>query len=321
MTSLQLNTQDVATYIGIDISKHSLDVYVHPAGQSKGFTNDMAGFRILNKWLCCLPGAFVVFEATGRYHRDLQVFLQARGYPLAVLNPCRARRFAQAMGMLAKTDKADAKMLALYATMMQPDITPLPDKTLDMLKTLIVARRALIKRMTQITNCKQDCRGTLLRRQNKQAIKQCRRHLLQIDQEMTAVRAKSPSLQHRFDILTSIPGIGPLTAMTLIAEMPELGSMTAKEAASLTGLAPIAQDSGIYRGKRKIKAGRHGPRLALYMAAVASLRFNDDMQKFYSGLTQNGKPPKVALVAVMRKLIILANTLITQQRKWIKKAP
>ncbi len=321
MNLLYDNNQVAFNSVGIDISKDGLDVHIYPVDMSKYFSNDTKGYKALDKWLENAATTLIVFESTGRYHRDLQVFLSGKGHRLALINPYRSRRFAQAIGLLAKTDKADARMLAQYGAMIEPKPTPLQDKQIEILKELIVARRAMVKRMTQITNHRQGCRNALLKRQSQQAMAQCRRHLAQIDLEMKEIITIKPALKQRFDILTSIPAIGPATAFTLIAEMPELGDMTAKQVSSLTGLAPIAQDSGLYRGRRRIKAGRSGPRMALYMAAVASLRFNQDMMEFYARLKLNGKPPKVALVAVMRKLVILANTLIAQQRKWQKTHP
>ena len=311
----------VTSYVGIDISKNRLDVHIHPDELSEYFSNDMKGFKALEKWLGSVPIALIIFESTGRYHHDLHIFLAGIGYSVCVVNPYRSRRFAQALGYLAKTDKADAKMLAQYGAMTKPEPTPLCDKYIKTLRELIVARRALLKRITQITNHIQGCHSPLLKRQSQQAVKQCKRHLVQIDLEMEKLTSAKPILKQRFDILTSIPAIGPATAFTLIAEMPELGNMTAKQASSLIGLAPVAQDSGMYRGRRKIKAGRRGPRMALYMAAVASLRFNQDMAKFYTRLKENGKPSKVALIAVMRKMIVLANTLLGQQRKWATSSP
>lgn len=316
MNLLYQNNDTAFNYVGIDISKNSLDVHIHPADRNEHFNNDKKGFKALEQWLTSHPVIMIVFEATGRYHHDLQAYLDSISYRVCVINPYRSRRFAQALGLLAKTDKADARMLAQYGAMIKPEPTLLLDQDIKTLKELIVGRRALMKRMTQISNHMQDCRGALLKRQSLQAIKQCQRHLVQIDHEMEKVITAKQTLKQRFDILTSIPAIGPTTAFTLIAEMPELGNMTAKQASSLIGLAPIAQDSGMYRGRRKIRAGRHGPRMALYMAAVASLRFNQDMVNFYARLKQNGKPSKVALVAVMRKMIVLANTLIAEQRKW-----
>jgi transposase len=321
MEKLYTKHETTASYVGIDISKNGLDVHIHPTNLNEHFNNDLKGFRALEKWLISIPITMIIFESTGRYHHALHVFLDSIGYQICVINPCRSRRFAQALGYLAKTDKADAKTLAQYGAMTKPEATPLCNKDIKTLRELIVARRALLKRMTQITNHIQDCHNSLLKRQSQQAIKQCERHLAQIDQEMEKLIRTKPALKQRFDILTSIPAIGPATAFTLIAEMPELGSMTAKQASSLIGLAPVAQDSGMYRGRRKIKAGRRGPRMALYMAAVAALRFNQDMAKFYTRLKGNGKPSKVALIAVMRKMIVLANTLIGQQRKWEANCP
>jgi len=316
MNLLYDNNQVAFNSVGIDISKDGLDVHIYPADMSEYFSNDTKGFKAINKWLENVATRLIVFESTGLYHRDLQAFLSGKGHRLAVINPYRSRRFAQALCLLAKTDKADARMLAQYGAMVEPEPTPLQDKQIEILKELIVARRAMVKRMTQITNHMQGCRNTLLKRQSQQAIAQCRRHLAQIDLEMKEIITKKSTLNQQFDILTSIPAIGPATAFTLIAEMPELGDMTAKQVSLLTELAPIAQDSGMYRGRWRIKAGRSGPRMALYMAAVASLRFNPDMIEFYARIKLNGKPPKVALVAVMQKLVILANALIAQQRKW-----
>ena len=266
--------------IGVDISKARLDAHRLRDGEAARFGNDAAGFEKLARWIGSAD--CVVYEATGRYHRDFEEALAEAGLPLARANPLRARRFAQSMGN-AKTDAVDAAVLA---------------------------------RMGAALNRQQNQRVALLRQQ-------CRRRLAQIDRQLKAVDARiaqtlaaDDRLARRAETLASIPGVGQPTAAGLLAAMPELGGLDAKAAASLAGLAPVARESGQWQGKRFIQGGRARVRRLLYMAAVSATRCNPDLGRKYQALVERGKPPKVALVAVMRKLLLLANALLRQDRLW-----
>lgn len=319
--AMEKMTETIACAAGIDISKQHLEAHVQPGGQAKRFTNDKTGWRALAKWLIGCAPERIVYEATGPYHRGLERALSSAALPLVRVNPRRARRFAEAIGTSAKTDPVDARMLALYGLMLSPDVTPINSQTLEQLRELEAARRALVKARTAQTNRSKNLVSSLLKRQARATLKQINAQIRQIDQACRALISANPDLQRRLAILTSIPGLGETTAVTLIALMPELGRLDEKQVASLAGLAPIARESGQYRGKRFISGGRADLRQALYMPALVAIRFNDQMKRKYDALTQAGKPAKVAITAVMRKLIILANALIHHNRMWAQTAP
>ena len=210
-------------------------------------------------------------------------------------------------------------MLARMGALLEPPSRPIPSEILDSMKELHVARLGLVKDRTAAKNRDAACRSPLLKRHAAQRLAQIDRQIAAIDAALNAGLTQEPGLKARFDVLTSIPGIGQATALTMLIEMPELGTLDNKQVASLTGLAPIARDSGQHRGKRHIRGGRAHLRQALYMPALVATRFNPDMKAKYQALVAIGKPPKVALTAVMRKLVILANVLLKTQRAWVPK--
>jgi transposase len=260
--------------------------------------------------------ARVAFEPTGAYHHAFERRLAEAGLPLVKVNPRQARRFAEAIGHHAKTDAVDAAMLARFAALLEPPVRPVVSATLDAMKELQVARRALVKDRVAARNRDHTHRSPLLRRQARQRLRQIDRQLAAIDAALHAELAADPALQARFEILVSIPGVGQATAFAMLVEMPELGGLAHKGAASLAGLAPIARDSGQRSGKRFIRGGRRHLRQALYMPALVAVRFDAAMKAKYQALRAAGKPPKVALTAIMRKLLILANALLRDGRAW-----
>lgn len=309
----------IAQSVGVDISKDTLDVHLHPAGASRRFANDAKGFSAL---IACLKGfaiARVVFEPTGAYHHAFERRLAEAGLPLAKVNPRQARRFAEAIGRHAKTDAVDAAMLARFAMLIEPPARPIVSATLDEMKELHVARRALVKDRVAALNRDKTRRSALLKHQAAERLRQIERQIAAIDAALRAQLAADPALKARFDILLSIPGVGETTALTILVEMPELGAIEHKCAASLAGLAPIARDSGRRSGKRFIRGGRAHLRQALYMPTLVAVRFNTVMRAKYNAFLAAGKPPKVALTAIMRKLIILANALLRDGRTWTAK--
>lgn len=312
-------TATIAHTLGVDISKATLDAYLHPAAQARQFANTQAGITALLAWLKPHPVSRVVFEPTGAYHRLFERQLGAAGLPLVKVNPLQARRFAEAIGRRAKTDAVDAAMLARFGALGELQPRPMPSQTLCSMKELLVARRGLVKDRVAATSRNQVHQAPLLKRLAAQRLRQVERQLATIDDALRALCRADPALQARLDILVSIPGIGEATALAMLIEMPELGTLEAKCAASLAGLAPIARDSGQHSGKRFIRAGRAHLRQALYMPALVAIRFNADMKAKYQALVAAGKPPKVAITAVMRKLVILANTLLHQDQNWTPK--
>jgi transposase len=309
----------IAQSVGVDIAKDTFDVYLHPAGRVGRFANDARGRSALVAWLEGFAIARIAFEPTGAYHHALERRLAAAGLPLVKVDPRRARRFAEVIGRHAKTDAIDAAMLARFAALLEPPVRPVVSATVDAMKELHGARRALVKDRVAARNRDHTHRSALLKRQVRARLRQIERQLAAIDAALHATLAADPALQARFDILVSIPGVGQTTALAVLVEMPELGTLEHRCAASLAGLAPMARDSGQRSGKRFIRGGRAPLRQALYMPALVAVRFNATMKAKYQALRAAGKAPKVALTAIMRKLLILANALLRDGRTWSPK--
>jgi len=310
---------NISQNVGVDICKATLDVHLYPAGVARQFANNAKGFKALLDWLGDRCIARVVFEPTGRYHHDFERRLSSAGLSLAKVNPRQARRFAEAIGCNAKTDAVDAAMLARMGALLELPARPIASEALDNMKELQVARLGLIKDRTAARNRAHVCRSPLLKRQAAQRLAQIDHQIAAIDLELKASLTRDQGLAARFDVLLSIPGIGETTAIAMLIDMPELGTLDSKQVASLAGLAPIARDSGKHRGKRHIRGGRAGLRHALYMPALVAARFNPDLKAKYQALIAAGKPPKVAIIAIMRKLVVLANSLLRTGRNWTPK--
>jgi transposase len=305
--------------IGIDISKSHLDVFHLEEQQAKRFENSARGFRSLGRWLSGLVVARVVFEATGPYHRAFERAFSGQ-LPLVKVNPLQARRFAQACGTRAKTDAVDACSLARMgaALALEPD-EPVSEKLHD-LRDLQVARTALIKERTRLRNRGHVQTGAILKRQTRARLTLVERQITELDDEIARHIAEDRPTARRHDILCSIPGLGQVAAAAILTFLPEIGTLDRKQAASLAGLAPHARDSGQWKGRSFISGGRKPLRDALYMPAVVAMRFNPDLKTKYTALRNAGKPAKVAIVAIMRKLIETANALVKADRLWINKS-
>jgi transposase len=311
----------VARNVGVDISKDTLDVAIHPEGEGFRVANTPQGHRAFIRRFKGFEIARIVFEATGAYHRLFQKALVEAGLAWVKVNPRRARRFAQAAGKLAKTDRCDALMLARMgaALELEPNLPVSP--TVETMTELVKARDALVKDRVAVLNRQAVAVATLIKRQLVQRLRQIDGQIEAIDRRLKTLRKADAEVSGRFDILTSIPSFGEGTANVLMVDTPELGRIDHEQATSLVGLAPIANDSGQTRGKRSIRGGRRRARRALYMAALSAIRFNPQIKTKYQALIKAGKPAKVALVAVMRKLLILANALIRDNRKWTPTPP
>jgi transposase len=307
--------------VGIDVSKHHLDAARYPTGETLRVDNTRKGHSALLRWIGD-PGRVqrVVFEATGPYHRFLEERLAARGLPVAKVNPRQARHFAEAIGTLAKTDRVDALMLARFGALLEPPVRAVRPEYQVQLCELVAARRALVKDRTATLNRLQTLSIKILKRHADHRLRQIAAQIISIDDEIKTLISNDPVLARRQQVLMSIPGLGVTTVHTLIATMPELGSMEEGQAASLAGLAPMTQQSGTWRGKSTIRGGRAALRQALYMPALVAMRFNPDLRRVYDRLVASGKHAKVAIVAVMRKLVVLANALIRDDRIWAPKA-
>ena len=304
--------------IGVDISKDHLDVHALSRGAAARFSNTPAGFRALTRWLGKPALARVVYEPTGFYHRAFEAYFEAR-LPLVRVNPLQARRFAQACGVRAKTDVIDAAVLARMgaALALEPD-TPIGKNQRD-LKGLHTARVTLVKEQTQLSNRLNACDLVLPRSQIKARITLVQHQIKEIDAEIARRLAEVPAKSRAKAILCRVPGLGVVSSAAVLAVMPELGQIGDKAAASLAGLAPHPRSSGKWRGTAHISGGRSALRQALYMPAVTACRFNPDFAAKYKALRAAGKPAKLAITVIMRKLLILANTLVRNDRLWTPK--
>lgn len=294
-------------YIGVDVAKETLEF--HGAGIDRNISNKS---KAVDKLLKRLPvGAHVVCEATGAYQRTLVRGCHEAKINISVVNPRQVRRFAQASGHLAKTDGIDAMVLMEFGQKHHPRLTlPLPP-SLEKLQGFLARRQQVLEMLTQEKNRLQQLDDAVLRRLIRASILQLEKQLHHIESIVEEIRKEDLQIQAKFRRITEPKGIGPITALCLIAWMPELGSIEDNQAAALAGLAPYNDDSGHYRGKRRIFGGRSMVRSVLYMAAVAAITHNPILKAFYNRLRSKSKPPKVALTAVMRKLIILVNRLLS----------
>lgn len=303
-------------FVGIDVSKARLDACLWPEGEERAFANDRQGLRDLVRWLRRLQPQAVGFEASGGYERALLAALCEAELPARRVNPARLRQFARAAGVLAKNDRIDAAMIARFCAAL-PQREARHDPVLAALAELVTARRQLSEERTRCANQAEQTRQALLKRIAQARIKRLSAEITLIEAEIARLVAAHPELAEKHAILRTVPGVGPVTAATLLAFMPELGSMTGRQAAALVGVAPFDCDSGMSKGKRRIIGGRKPLRDALYMAALVASRSNKTMANFYQRLRGAGKPPKIALVAIIRKLVTCLNAMLKHNQPWI----
>jgi len=303
--------------IGVDISKDTLDVCRLSDKATAHFRNNRSGFLDLKNWLSQTHVTRIVYEPTGAYHRDFEIALGTE-YPMVKVNPLQARRFAQARGVRVKTDRVDAQMLAIMGETFSLAAQPLISQKQRELKELQALRLTLLKDRTRNSNREKSLILAISKRHVRARLKLLKHQLEEIDASIQELLSQDPDTARCHTILCSIPGLSKVSAAALLIEMPELGTLSNKQIASLAGLAPMTRQSGQWCGKAFIQGGRKHLRDALYMPALVAARHNPDLTIKYNALVAAGKPKKVALSALMRKLIILANTLIKQDRKWIK---
>jgi len=302
--------------IGIDISKDTLDAYWLSNREHRQFCNDKTGLKSLVLWVEKAEVSRVIFEATGVYHRLLETTLATHCIPFSRVNPRQARRFCEGAGQLAKTDRVDAAMLAKMGSLLELKADQPKSKTLHDLKQLATARLALIKDRSAAKARLATATHSLLTKQIKRRLQQVERDLIQIAAAIEAIVAADRELSESTEILTSIPGIAKVTACAILTDMPELGHLSGKQVAKLAGLAPISRQSGKWQGKERIQGGRASLRRAIYLPAIVATRFNPEMKAKYEQLISTGKCKKLAITAIMRKLIVMANALIRDRRKW-----
>ena len=303
-------------FVGIDVGKARLDVHIRPLGQHVVVANDEAGLAELAMRLEAHAPGLIVLEASGGYERLAAIGLIDRGLPVAVVNPRQTRQFAAALGQLAKTDKIDAAMLAHFAEAIRPAARAVTDDALDRLQKLLARRRQLVVMKNAEKQRLGKATDPITRRSLKAMITSLDKQLGVIDKAIGRLIEADPALTEKLARLKTVPGIGDVSACTLLAELPELGLASRHEIAALSGVAPISRDSGRYRGKRRIQGGRVEVRAPLYMATLVAIRHNPVIRPFYRRLRDAGKPAKVALVACMRKLLTMLNAMLRDRRSW-----
>jgi transposase len=304
------------TFVGIDVSKATLEVCCLPASEYRSFDNDVDGRAKLIAWLSSKPGCLLVLEASGGYERAFLYAAQDAQLEIALVNPRQARDFAKGMGELAKTDRIDARMLALFARHVQPrPLAAVPARQRE-LEALVVRRRQLVELQT----AEQNRQGQVL---DKFVLKSLHKILSAIERELKAVEKRMLELleshddwRRKIEVLQSVAGVGPVTSAALVAETPELGNSNRQAIAALVGIAPYPDDSGTMRGKRRVWGGRGRPRSILYMAALSARRCNPVIREFAHRLHKQGKPFKVVMVACMRKLLVILNSLLKNDTLW-----
>lgn len=303
--------------VGIDVSKARLDVHVHPSGESFALCNDEAGAAALIERLSKLDGLFGIgIEASGRYERLAVAELAARGLPIVVLNPAQVRSYAQAIGQRAKTDPIDARLIALFMQAVRPEPRPMPDAATTELAALMARRRQLVAMLVAERMRRAQTAPGVVRTSLARIVTTLEDDLKDLDRHIDTTVRGTPVWRDKQNLLASVPGIGKTIARTLLAELPELGTLTPKQIAALAGLAPYTRQSGKWRGKSFIGGGRTAVRAALYMGALVASRYNPALKAFRDRLVAKGKPKLVALIATARKLLIILNAIIRDQKPW-----
>ncbi|MEX0750613.1 MAG: IS110 family transposase [Dehalococcoidia bacterium] len=303
-----------AVYIGMDVSKATLDICVSD-GEAWQASNDDSAMEALCGRIAALHPTLIVLEATGGYELRAAAALAAAHLPVAVVNPRQVRSYARSLGQLAKTDRIDARILVRFAVGVKPPVRPLPDAETREIEALITRRRQLVAMITAEEN-RLNTAPMITQKEIKTHIAWLRRQLAKIHASIDVSVRRSPIWRAKDDLLQSVPGIGSTTSSTMLALLPELGTLTGKQIAALVGVAPFNRDSGTLRGRRTVWGGRAQVRSALYMAALVGTRWNPVLKAFYARLRAVGKPPKVALVACMRKLLIIVNAMVRDGRAW-----
>lgn len=302
-------------FIGIDVSKDRLDLALRPTGERWTAPNTERGIRTVCRRLRTSVPALIVLEATGGQELPLTGALAAAGLPVVVVNPRHVRDFAKATGRLAKTDALDAAVLAQFAEAVRPPLRPLPDAATQALSALLLRRRQLIAMLTAEKN-RLGLAPPPVRKGIKTHLTWLDGRLADLDEALAHTIRESPIWREKDDLLQSTPGVGPGLARTLVAGLPELGTLTRQQIAALVGVAPLNRDSGRFRGTRRVWGGRAHVRAALYMSALVATRFNPVIRTFYQRLCAAGKAKKVALTACMRKLLTILNAMLKHQTPW-----
>lgn len=305
----------MASFVGIDVSKDRLHVCLRPSGEFLELRNDETGWSQLLDHLGPLEIDRIVLEATGGYESAVAALMHGAELPVVVINPRQARDFAKATGELAKTDRIDAAVLALFAERIRPEPRPVAGEATLELQALVTRRRQLNEMLVAERQRHARARSSV-KRDIQRHVRWLEQRIKDVDDDLNKAIQDSPIWRARENLLRSIPGIGPVVSRTLLAELPELGALSNREIAKLVGVAPLACDSGLLRGRRAIWGGRASVRAALYMAALVASRRNPVIRDFYQRLIAQGKAPKVALIACARKLLIISNSMLKTNSHW-----
>lgn len=303
-------------YVGIDVSQDRLDVHLLPSGEAFALARDGAGIEALAARLCALGPALVVMEATGGFETVVAAGLAAQGLPLVVVNPRQIRAFAQALGLKAKTDALDAQVIARFAEAVRPAPRPLADEAARALGEMVARRRQLVEMIVAERNRRRMLvRPTLIRGVDR-VLAMLQQELSALERDLDETIRGTPAWREAESLLSSVPGVGDKTARTLIAELPELGRLDRRKIAALAGLAPFNRDSGRSRGQRRIGGGRAPVRAALYMAALVAMRWNPVLKPVAERMRAAGKRPKLIVVAIARKLLVILNAILREKKPW-----
>lgn len=303
-------------YVGIDVAKDRLDVHVRPGGEAFAVARDGEGVANLVDRLRVLAPALIVSEATGGFEQVVAGSLASAGLPVVVVNPRQIRDFARALGRLAKTDRLDAEVIALFAERVRPELRPLADERARLLGELVARRRQVVEMITAEGNRARQLESRRLKKRIERHRLILQEELTEIEQELDTTIRGTPIWRESEDLLKSVPGVGNTLARSLIADLPELGTLDRKKIAALVGVAPFNRDSGTLRGRRAVWGGRSAIRATLYMAALVATRCNPVIRTFYRRLLAAGKPKKLALTACMRKLLTILNAILRDRTPW-----
>ena len=310
-----MTTTKEEIFIGIDISKTQMDVAIWGNDKTWEFRNEAEGWQELVEKAKDLNPSLIVVEASCGIEQPIVAELFMEKLPVAIVNPTRVRNFARSTGQFAKTDKLDARLIAHFAQAVRPQVRPLRTAEQEHLNALVTRRRQVVQILTAEKNRRSTVYNTL-RKRLQQHIEWLNAELEALDEEIEQYIKERPYWRKNAALLRSVPGVGPVTASTLLAELPELGTRNRKQIAALVGVAPLNKDSGKMRGKRRVFGGRAPVRRALYMAALVATRVNPVIRAFYEHLLAQGKEKKVALTACMRKLLVILNSMIRNQQSW-----
>lgn len=308
--------ENLKASVGIDVSKNTLDIAIHETGETWLSDNDSSGSAAVAAKLKQLKATSIVLEATGGFETLVTATLSASNLPVIVVNPRQVRDFAKATGQLAKTDRIDCRVLAHFAAAIDPPVRPVKSAETQHLEALLARRRQIVEMLVAEKNRLANNRDRAVVKDLNAHIAWLERRLKSSDDELQRVLKTSPAWRKRDDLLRSVPGVGPVLSLTLLAQLPELGQLNRKEIAKLVGVAPFNWDSGQWRGSRHIWGGRATVRSPLFMATLCAIRINPTIKYFYRRLIAAGKAPKVALTACMRKLLTILNVMVKTQTSW-----